>query len=118
MAQQIVTLTDYPHFADVCAAWAFGQWGSQRGGTLERTRQRFALCSKPSEDFLTLLLIDGERPLGMASLWPSDDHHRMDLSPGWPVSLYTRIIVGRVLPSAWSRRSSARHNNAAIPFCI
>lgn len=81
MAQQIVRLTDYPHFADVCAAWAFGQWGSQRGGTLERTRHRFALCSKPSEDFLTLLMIDGDRPLGMASLWPSDDHHRMDLSP-------------------------------------
>lgn len=81
MAQQIVTLAECPQFVDVCAAWAFGQWGSQRGGTLERTRQRFTLCSKPSEDYLTLLMIDGERPLGMASLWPSDDHHRMDLSP-------------------------------------
>ncbi|WP_431223525.1 GNAT family N-acetyltransferase [Serratia sp. L9] len=81
MTQRIVTLAECPQFVDVCAAWAFGQWGSQRGGTLERTRQRFTLCSKPSEDYLTLLMIDGERPLGMASLWPSDDHHRMDLSP-------------------------------------
>jgi GNAT superfamily N-acetyltransferase len=81
MAQHIVTLVEYPQFVDVCAAWAFGQWGSQRGGTLERTRQRFILCSKPSADYLTLLMIEDERPLGMASLWPSDDHHRMDLSP-------------------------------------
>ncbi|VXC49578.1 GNAT family N-acetyltransferase [Enterobacterales bacterium 8AC] len=81
MTRQIVPLTEYPQFADVCAAWAFGQWGSQCGGSLERTRQRFTLCSKPSDDYLTLIVIDSDRPLGMASLWPSDDHHRRDLSP-------------------------------------
>lgn len=87
MAQRIVTLAEYPQFLDVCAAWAFGQWGSQRGGTLERTRQRFTLCCKPSEDHFTLLMIDGDRPLGMASLWSSDDHHRMDLTP-WLAAVF------------------------------
>lgn len=42
MNQRIVSLTECPQYSDVCAAWAFGQWGSQRGGSLERTRQRFA----------------------------------------------------------------------------
>ena len=50
MTQRIIPLTECPEFSDVCAAWAFGQWGSQRGGSLERTRQRFALCTQPSED--------------------------------------------------------------------
>ncbi|MCH4196957.1 MAG: GNAT family N-acetyltransferase [Serratia liquefaciens] len=81
MTQRIIPLAECPQFSDVCAAWAFGQWGSQRGGSLERTRQRFAQCAQPSEDYTTLLAIEDERPLGMASLWPSDDHHRMDLSP-------------------------------------
>ncbi|MFI8417616.1 GNAT family N-acetyltransferase [Serratia sp. NPDC078593] len=81
MNPRIVQLSEYPHYADVCAAWAFGQWGCQRGGSLERTRQRFALSSQPSTDHFTLLMIDGQRPLAMASLWPSDDRHRRDLSP-------------------------------------
>ncbi|MBJ2065758.1 GNAT family N-acetyltransferase [Serratia odorifera] len=81
MSQQIVFLSDYPQYADVCAAWAFGQWGSQRGGSLEGARQRYALCSQSSTDHFTLMMIDEQRPLAMASLWPSDDHHRRDLTP-------------------------------------
>lgn len=53
MTQRIIPLSECPQFADVCAAWAFGQWGSQRGGTLERTQLRFAQCSRPSDDHLT-----------------------------------------------------------------
>ncbi|MBW7411687.1 N-acetyltransferase, partial [Escherichia coli] len=64
MTQRIIPLSDCPQFADVCAAWAFGQWGSQRGGSLERTQLRFAQCSRPGDDHLTLMMIDGDRPVG------------------------------------------------------
>lgn len=107
MARRIVPLTECPQFADVCAAWAFGQWGSQRGGSLERTRQRFTLCSKPSDDYLTLMMIDGDRPLGMASLWPSDDHHRRDLSP-W--------LAGVFVHPDHRRQGIARQLEQAIVF--
>ncbi|MGP2974357.1 GNAT family N-acetyltransferase [Serratia nematodiphila] len=50
MTQRIIPLSECPQFADVCAAWAFGQWGSQRGGSLARTQLRFAQCSRPSDD--------------------------------------------------------------------
>lgn len=81
MGQRIIPLSECPQFADVCAARAFGQWGSQHGGSLERTQQRFAQCSRPSDDHLTLMMIDGDRPVGMASLWPSDDHQRRGSHP-------------------------------------
>ena len=104
MTQRIIPLSECPQFADVCAAWAFGQWGSQRGGTLERTQLRFAQCSRPSDDHLTLMMIDGDRPVGMASLWPSDDHQRQDLTP-W-------------LAGVWKWPSSRRRGSAITRSCI
>ena len=118
MGQRIIPLSECPQFADVCAAWAFGQWGSQHGGSLERTQQRFAQCSRPSDDHLTLMMIDGDRPVGMASLWPSDDHQRQDLTRGWPASSCIPITAARALPTAWRWRSSKRRGSAIIRFCI
>ena len=111
MGQRIIPLSECPQFADVCAAWAFGQWGSQHGGSLERTQQRFAQCSRPSDDHLTLMMIDGDRPVGMASLWPSDDHQRQDLTRGWPASSCIPITAARALPTAWRWRSSKRRGS-------
>ncbi|WP_061796194.1 GNAT family N-acetyltransferase [Serratia ficaria] len=113
MSLRIIPLTECPQFADVCAAWAFGEWGSQRGGSLDRTRQRFLLCAQASEDHLTLMAVDGERPLGMASLWPSDDRQRMDLSP-WLAGVFVhphhrRRGIAQQLEAEIVRQARRRH---------
>ena len=116
MTQRIIPLSECPQFADVCAAWAFGQWGSQRGGSLERTQLRFAHCSRPSDDHLTLMMIDGDRPVGMASLWPSDDHQRQDLTP-WLAGVFVHPAA-RASPTVLRWPSSRRRGNAITRFCI
>ncbi|ATA19051.1 acetyltransferase (GNAT) family protein [Gibbsiella quercinecans] len=113
MPQRIVPLADVPQFIDVCAAWAFEQWGSQHGGTLEQARQRFRLCARQSADHATLLMVAGPTPLAMASLWPSDDHHRMPLSP-WLTGLfvhpdYRRQGIAQRLTQAIERLARQRH---------
>ncbi|MEN5280820.1 GNAT family N-acetyltransferase [Serratia marcescens] len=115
MTQRIIPLSECPQFADVCAAWAFGQWGSQRGGSLARTQLRFAQCSRPSDDHLTLMMIDGDRPVGMASLWPSDDHQRQDLTP-WLAGVFVhpdhrRKGIAHCLEMAIVEAARQRHHS-------
>lgn len=80
-------LFDHPDCIDVCASWAFGQWGSQTGGTLSRAQERFAAARNKDALPLTLLAICDGKPAGMVSLWEEDLPRRQDLSP-WLASLF------------------------------
>ena len=83
----IAYLADYPDLIPVCAAWAFGEWGCQTGGSLERATARFTQGANKNKIPLTLVALVGDKPAGMISLWDADLESRPDLSP-WLASVY------------------------------
>lgn len=89
-AHEIVTLESRPDLVQTCAAWSFGQWGSQTpDGTLERTVARFQEAADPRQDFRhTFVVLRDGVPAAMASLSPTDLESRPDLAP-WLASVYT-----------------------------
>lgn len=80
-------LKNHPDFIPVCAAWAFGQWGCQSGGSYERAFKRFSEGAQLAKIPLTLVAIEDNKPVGMISLWQQDHEERLDLSP-WLASLF------------------------------
>lgn len=83
----IVDLAECPEFLDVCAAWAFGLWGSQSGGSLEQSRANFDQAVRRSPDALTLVATRDGKAIGTVSLRDSDFEGRRDLKP-WLASVY------------------------------
>ena len=90
MSIEFVLLSAHPEYVDVCAAWSFGLWGSQSGGSFDRTRARFAL----HENFTgaddgpeTVVAVQHGRAIGMASLWSTDLPERPDLTP-WLAAMF------------------------------
>ncbi len=85
----IVELSEKSEFADVCAAWSFGEWGSQIAGrTLEQNLVRYRSTVSQSDKLpLTWVIIVNDRPAGMISLKDNDHPDHNDLSP-WLASLY------------------------------
>lgn len=84
---RVCYLADYPDMIPACASWAYGQWGCQCGGSLERIMTRFATGANKEKIPLTLVAIYNDKPVGMISLWPSDFDKRPDLSP-WLAALF------------------------------
>jgi GNAT superfamily N-acetyltransferase len=80
-------LEDYPELIPACASWAYGQWGCQAGGSLERALTRFTEGANKVRIPLTLVALDKQKPAGMVSLWHSSFDKRPDLSP-WLASLF------------------------------
>jgi len=80
-------LADHTGLIETCASWAFGQWGCQSGGSLERATALFSEGTKKGSVPLTLVALVSEKPAGMISLWQSDFDGRPDLSP-WLASLF------------------------------
>lgn len=84
----LTRLCDEPSFVPVCAAWAYGLWGSQRPeGTMARAQARFAESLQKDALPLTLVAQANHIPYGMASLWAQDPPSRPDLTP-WLASVY------------------------------
>ncbi len=85
----IVKLSEKPKFADVCAAWSFGEWGSQIADrTLEQNLVRYRGTASQTDKLpLTWVIIVNDRPAGMISLKDNDHPDHNDLSP-WLASLY------------------------------
>ncbi|PZP55383.1 MAG: GNAT family N-acetyltransferase [Micavibrio aeruginosavorus] len=85
----IVNLSEKPEFADVCAAWSFGEWGSQIAGrTLEQNMTRYRNSAGIKNELpCTWLALVNDRPAGMISLKDNDHPDHNDLSP-WLASLY------------------------------
>ncbi len=107
MTRQQITLAylfDHPDCVDVCASWAFGQWGSQRGGTLTRAQKKFAASTDRNSLPLTMLALAESKPAGMISLWETDLPGRGDLSP-WLASLFVHPFYrGQGLAGLLARR--------------
>lgn len=83
----IVFLADHPEFINTCASWAYGQWGCQAGGSLERAISKFTLGAGKENIPMTLMALYDEKPAGMISLWEADYEGKPELSP-WLASLY------------------------------
>lgn len=82
----LVRLADRPELVEVCAAWGFGNWGSQSGGTLQRALDTYTLPMH-DDDYETVVAVRHGKAVGMASLWPSDYPRRPDLTP-WLAALF------------------------------
>lgn len=89
MSIEFILLSEHPEYTEACAAWSFGLWGSQSGSTLARAVESFT----PSEDAgtedgrETVVAVQHGKPIGMASLWPSDLPERPDLTP-WLAAVF------------------------------
>lgn len=85
-SMRIFLLADCPEFVPVCASWAYGQWGCQSGGSLERSLSRFSTAGRDTLPITLVAFFDG-KPTGMASLWESDFSAKPQLSP-WLASVF------------------------------
>lgn len=85
----IISLSEKPEFADTCAAWAFGQWGSQYGtGSLEKTIERYRRTAQKSGVLpATWIAMRLGKPAGMISL-KIDDHPDLPDIHSWLASLF------------------------------
>ena len=80
-------LADHKDMIPVCASWAYGRWGCQSGGSIERAINRFSEGANKKKIPMTLVAMMDGKPAGMASLWESDCESKLHLSP-WLASLY------------------------------
>lgn len=77
---EISYLADRPEYIGCCASWAYGLWGSQSDGSLDRTLKKFSESVGRDHTPMSLIAIDDSRPAGMISLWNSD-HGMTDVGP-------------------------------------
>jgi hypothetical protein len=102
---KISYLQEFPHHIDICARWAFTTWGHyNQNASLERSVTNFTQHLQRDALPLTLLALDQEKPIAMASLRATDGI-RPHLQP-WLGSLY----VPPLPPTrAWSPLDSRNH---------
>lgn len=88
MQPEIVYLADFSDLVTTCASWAFNTWGKYNSAyTLDKRIESFTKHCNKDEIPLTLLAMNDERkPVGMASIRPTDGI-RPELSP-WLGSVY------------------------------
>jgi N-acetylglutamate synthase-like GNAT family acetyltransferase len=87
MTSVIHSLSDKPQYADICAAWAFAEWGCHNPDmSLEDVIKSYK--SSNNQDLpQTWILLDEGKPAGTISLRESDHPDREDLSP-WIASFF------------------------------
>lgn len=81
-------LADHPQYITMTAKWIFDEWGHQSPNTtLESIEDRFCGHLNRKEIPFTVLAMEGEEPIGTASLVFHDLKDRQDLSP-WLSGVY------------------------------
>jgi GNAT superfamily N-acetyltransferase len=81
-------LADRPEFIPVCAAWVYGEWGSQtKTGSLSLSLTRFEERSQKAHVPIALVALIGDKPAGTISIIKSNLKLYPDLSP-WVSSLF------------------------------
>ncbi len=87
----IVPLSEKPEFADICAAWSFGEWGCHIPGlTIEQTQKNYRERATYLDrlPFVAIGETNG-KAAGMISLKESDHPDRQDITDGlWVNSLF------------------------------
>ena len=86
MTTQIVALRDRMDLVPVVAKWAHEEFWSYAGRTLEETRVLFTPVARETWLPRTFVLLQGETPVGTASIVEHDLDLRPDLAP-WLASL-------------------------------
>ena len=86
---EIVNLQDAPQFADACAAWSYGEWGSHiQKRSLNDVIQRYRDTAKPGTTLpQTWVAVWEGKPAGMVSLKDEDHPHHTDIAP-WIASVF------------------------------
>jgi GNAT superfamily N-acetyltransferase len=85
---KITYLANHPEHVSTVAQWVMDEWGHEfPGTTLESLEEKFRGHLNRNAIPLTLLAMDGDRPLGTASLVFHDMKDRQDLSP-WLAAVY------------------------------
>jgi len=83
----LIDLADAPDLVETCAAWSFGVWGCQSGGSFIGSQAGFVSALLPARQAFTVIGRRDGKPAGMASLRASDFKDRPDLTP-WLAAVY------------------------------
>jgi N-acetylglutamate synthase-like GNAT family acetyltransferase len=96
MSRQIALLADYPELIPRLAKWRWDEWGHlDPAGSLDEWKERLAKRVHRDRIPLTVIALEDEQPVGMASLLHYDMDIRRDLSL-W--------LAGVLVPPASRRR--------------
>jgi GNAT superfamily N-acetyltransferase len=109
MTRQIALLVDYPELIPRLAKWRWDEWGHlDPEGSLDEWTER--LTKRVHRDCipLTVIALEDEQPVGMASLVQYDMDTRKDLSP-W--------LAGLLVVPAFRKRGHGSALVVAIEAC-
>lgn len=88
---KIAHLSHFPKLIDVCAGWNHATWGAVTGKSLEDYKKTYQANLNDNKLPMTVVALDENQPVGMASLCPKDGCYTYspfpDVTP-WLVSLY------------------------------
>tara|TARA_Y100000588_G_scaffold381219_2_gene466484 strand:- start:297 stop:818 length:522 start_codon:yes stop_codon:yes gene_type:complete len=109
---RIEYLIDYPQHLETVAQWEYVQWqllhpGSVMHGWVNALRRKLGRSQIP----LTLVMMDGDEPIGAISLIVNGNPRRVDLTP-WLASLYVEPSwrgkgLGQALMTRGAREAKA-----------
>ncbi len=81
-------LVDYPQYLPVVAGWIFDEWGEEmEASTLDIVQAEFSQHLNRDCIPLTILALEGDQPVGTASIFRHDMDTRMELTP-WLAAVY------------------------------
>ncbi|PZQ46732.1 MAG: hypothetical protein DI551_04575 [Micavibrio aeruginosavorus] len=84
----IMPLAEKPELVDCCAAWSYGEWGSQLSTrTLSKVYDDYKASINGDTLPVTWIALCESKPAGMVRLKKNDHFEREDLKP-WLSSLY------------------------------
>ncbi|RPI24463.1 MAG: GNAT family N-acetyltransferase [Chloroflexota bacterium] len=84
----IAYLADHPQHLKTVAAWLYNEWGRHNPeSSLEKIEARLGGHLNRDAMPMTLIALDGERPVGTAALQASDMSTRRELTP-WLAAVY------------------------------
>jgi GNAT superfamily N-acetyltransferase len=95
MDQKVIALRDRPELLTFVAKWAHEEFWSRIGKTLEETQHLFTPASGPEWLPRTFVLLEGETPVGMASVVEHDLESRPQWSPWLASVVVDRAARGR-----------------------
>ncbi len=81
MALRVTTIRERPDLLPVISEWLWLEWWKNKGHTLEQTQAIYADCVAEKGAPQTFVLLEGELPVGTATLARRDLDERPDLTP-------------------------------------